>query len=99
MLACAAVGGQARGAEDEECDEPDEGDEEDCHKPTESDDRLAVVGEPEEGCESDEDIGDSECEAQPVRQEVEVGGGKQVHPSIMPVFRVGFGGAGLPLRM
>ena len=99
VLACATVGGQARGAEDEECDEPYEGDEEDCHEPAQCNHGFAVVGEPEEGCESDKDIGDAECEAQPVGQEVEVGGGKQVHPSIMPVFRVGFGGVGLPLRM
>ena len=99
VLACAAVGGQARGAEDEECDEPYEGDEEDCHEPAQCNHGFAVVGEPEERCESDEDIGDAECEAQPVGQEVEVGGGKQVHPSIMPVFRVGFGGVGLLLRM
>ena len=92
VLACAAVGGQARGAEEEECDEPYEGDEEDGHEPAQGNHGFAVVGEPTEGRESDEDIGDAEVRGAASRAGSRGRwGGKQVHPSIMPMFRVGLG--------
>lgn len=95
-LAAAAVAGHHVGAEDEESQQAEAGDEEDGHEPAEGYHGFAVVGEPEDDGEADDDVEDEDGGGGPGGEvgEIDEGDG-EVHGFSLRLlgWRLGCGGS------